>query len=132
MRLALVSLLLAGCAHTGYRAPLTCGADWVEVTSPHFRVRTDQPRYVAERTIRMLEETHAAFEKLFAVGMVSRPAEGRVDFIALDRREDFLALSSSTRAKPYFTTLSKDVEPQPTIVTWGQIGEDARRVVQHE
>jgi tetratricopeptide (TPR) repeat protein len=138
MRLSTLALVaLAGCGHTGYREALTPpdrgGPAWTEVTSEHFRVLTDQSPDVALRTSRALEETHAAFEKMFSIGMVGRAVPlGRVDFVAFDRQEDFLAVSSLPRSKAIFTQRTFGIEPQPTIVSWGPLGEDTRRVLQHE
>jgi tetratricopeptide (TPR) repeat protein len=137
MRLSLLPLLLvAGCGHTTFREPLTPtdrgGPAWTEVTSPHFRVLTDQPAAVAVRTSRALEETWAAFEKLWGVGMVGRAPTGKVDFVAFEDKQDFLALTTLERSKAIFLMRQQDIDPQPLIVSWGPLGEDARRVIQHE
>jgi tetratricopeptide (TPR) repeat protein len=138
MRLSTLALVaLAGCGHTGYREVLTPpdrgGPAWTEVTSEHFRVLTDQSPDVAARTSRALEETHAAFEKLWGIGMVGRSVPlGRVEFVAFDRMEDFQAVSSLPRSKAIFTMRQFGIDPQPTIVSWGPLGEDTRKVLQHE
>jgi len=130
-------VFVSACGHTGYRAPLTCpehgGPAWTEVASPHFRVLTDQSPAVAERISHSLEETWAAFEKLWGVGMVGRGAPtGRVDFVAFDRKEDFVEVSSLPRSKAIFCERQTELDPQPTIVSWGPLGENARNVLQHE
>lgn len=87
---AAVAALAAGCVH----APLTCpakgGAQWIELGSPHFLLRTDQAEFSARQQLVELEQRASL---IAAHGFPSMPAIGkRLDVIVFDHSEDYAAL----------------------------------------
>jgi tetratricopeptide (TPR) repeat protein len=59
--LLLLATLAFGCAHYNMACPHDGGPAWVEVTSPHFTLRTDMPAAKAETIIRECERIFASF-----------------------------------------------------------------------
>src|SRR5258708_2945470 len=67
-RAALGLAVVAGCAHSPFRATLSCprhgGPPWSELLSPHFRLRTDLGEKDARTLLQKSEQIYAAFEDL--------------------------------------------------------------------
>lgn len=96
--------LASGCAGLG-AARATCaeenGAAWHEVTTAHFRVRTDLNARTAEKTARMLETLHVAQLRVWK-GAAEPP--GAIDAIVLRSDEE---LAEFTRARTELATYSE-------------------------
>jgi tetratricopeptide (TPR) repeat protein len=121
MRIAALVLCLAGCS------------SWVEVRSPHFRLRTDFSPAAATKAVSQLEEIWSAFEQLSTVGIAGeKPLTGSIDVVAFFHNWDFESLTPVQTWDAFFREVRIGVEPQPTVVTRGLVGQGARRVLQHE
>lgn len=137
MRLLLLFLLvlLAGCS--AFRAPLTApdkgGPPWIELTSPHFALKTDLDSRTAHQIVASLEQSHAALA--FALRRPARANDTILEVVVFERRGDFYEIAGQERtAGAYFTTgLPIDVTPHPAIVMFdSERVEERRMTVQHE
>src|SRR5712692_3268520 len=91
---ALVMAALGGCAHSPFRAPLTCpargGPPWVELESPHFRMRTDLGLKEARRVLAEFEVVYGLVEDLSDFAFPPRrPPVGRIDLAIFERPKDY-------------------------------------------
>lgn len=89
--LALVPLLIAsGCASMS-ACPARGGPAWTQVTSPHFKLRTDIPTAEARDLIATLEETRAAMVMLGWPGQPEPP--GQISVVAFASRSSLSDLA---------------------------------------
>jgi hypothetical protein len=81
---------LGGCVHSGLVVPAQGGTPWRELTSPHFRLRTDWSEQPAREFLLGFEQSYVALEALLEFTFSNRPGPaGKIDVIAFERREDF-------------------------------------------
>ena len=79
-----VWLVLASCSGVA-RVPSRTPAGWLELDSPHFRLRTDLPRERAVETLEQLEQLLAAF---LTLGWEARGAPDKLDIAVFHNPED--------------------------------------------
>jgi tetratricopeptide (TPR) repeat protein len=133
---ALLAVSTAGC-FSAYRAPLTCpaggGPAWTELTSAHYRIRTDLGPVEARAALVDFEQTYAAFEDLGGFSFPSRrPLEGRIDVYIFQRHEDFVEVAGR-ELSGFFRNTSYEIGGAPTIGMFGRsLNAYSRMVFQHE
>ncbi|WP_437963183.1 tetratricopeptide repeat protein [Sorangium sp. So ce260] len=121
-----------GCAQL--KPPLTCpsqgGAPWVELSSPHFLMWTDLDRSEARGALAEFESSYRALED------VCFPSDGpdpfRMQIILFARERDFRQLSPRFFDGYFLHALPNDLEPAPTMVMFGSLGDRTRLTFQHE
>jgi hypothetical protein len=119
MRLALLAVLLGGCA----TAPLRARGQWREVATDHFRLATDVDAAAAQREAVRLE---TALASLGALAAPSRPLPARVDVLWLRDEDDVERLGMSSATTGYFLPHQPGEPASPPLVVVG--GRPGRRV----
>ena len=136
--LTLALLLTASTlACSAFRGPLTPpergGAPWVELTSPHFLLKTDVEPPEARTVLAELERSYAALAHV----MRRRPreAEAAIEVVLFARDSDFFEIAGQERTKVAYIALSlpADLEPRPVVVMrTSDLVEETRMTLQHE
>jgi hypothetical protein len=134
--LVIAAALLLGCGHTGYRAPLTCmkrgGPQWIELTSEHFILRTDNWPSVARAAIADFEIAYDAFFKYAGLVIPRRePYAHKIEIYAFERSEDYEAVSGH-RVGGSFRDDGHEPGRVARIIMQGGLTLYARTLFQHE
>jgi tetratricopeptide (TPR) repeat protein len=131
-RLLIVLVSLSGCAHT-LRPTLVCpvsgGPKWIELTSPHFSLRTDVPEVQARSALQLYEETFAALVELSNWLLPASAPPSRTSVVLFGNARDFAELIQH-KAGGLFR--SDDAYGRPSIVLVNQGYYGAQRAFRHE
>jgi hypothetical protein len=120
------ALTVAGCA-TIPACPEKGGPEWLELTTAHFRVRSDLDRDDAEEVARGFEELRASELELIWPGEPGPPL--RIEVIALRSAPEFQAYMNMEEAH----AVSVKLPPlDPLIVTAGYFDRGVQQQVAHE
>jgi tetratricopeptide (TPR) repeat protein len=138
-RLSLAAFLLSGalgCAAATPATPATREAEplrrgpWVELTSPHFALRTDVAVEIARQQIATFEETYDAFADVAFPTDESRVR--RLDVIVFATADEYHDVGAPGSDAEFVSNLPNDVEPTPTMLMFGALTPTARSTFQHE
>ncbi|KYF63781.1 hypothetical protein BE11_25865 [Sorangium cellulosum] len=131
---ALVTCAASGLGCAQFKPPLTCasqgGAPWVELSSQHFEMRTDLDRSEARDALAEFERSYAALEDVCFPSDRSDPF--RMQIILFARERDFRQFAPPSSGGFFMHALPNDLEPAPTMVMYGSLGEQTRLTFQHE
>ncbi|KYF48057.1 hypothetical protein BE08_29960 [Sorangium cellulosum] len=111
------------------RAPPRGGPPWVELTSPHFLLRTDLDEVEAKETIVHFERIYRAFER---VAFPHEPKPNGLTHVVVFDDEDAFARIGPRGSGGYISRRGNDMEHVPTLVFPGGLSDAAREVFQHE
>jgi tetratricopeptide (TPR) repeat protein len=121
-----LSSLATGCAHRAGQG----GGTFSELRSAHFVMLTDRAPDDAREALLEYESIYRAFTDVVISGDVE--GGGPTQIVLFDREADYRPFAPRG-ADAYFTPrLEHDPEPMPTLVLWGDLIEERRRVFQHE
>ncbi|XXY12319.1 tetratricopeptide repeat protein [Sorangium sp. So ce216] len=121
-----------GCAR--FKPPLTCasqgGAPWVELSSQHFVMWTDLDRSEAREALAEFESSYNALEDVCFPS--DNPDPFRMQIILFARERDFRQFRPRPTGGFFVHSLPNDLEPAPTMLMYGSLGEQTRLTFQHE
>jgi len=110
--------------------PAQGGPAWVELTSPHFRLRTDLPSACARAELVEYERAYVALEDLAFPYQPSPP--DRVNIVLFARRKDQRRVSPDPLFSGWFMRGSSPWQDGPTLVLRWRDGGGSRRSFLHE
>jgi tetratricopeptide (TPR) repeat protein len=114
--------------------PFTCpqkgGAPWIEITSPHFVLRTDLDRDVAARTSAQLERTLGALSSR-GFGL-EKPPTIRIEVAYFRRQQEARMVLDQLGAGQIAWEGLHDLERMPFVCLYGDFTAKTRRTFQHE
>lgn len=128
-RACALALLLTGCAGAAgpFVAPEDGGRPWHEITSPHYRIRTDLPASRARSIVAEMESIHSTFEDI-AFPYEVKPT-GRVQIVVFADRDDLTSIAGKGVAGFY----RRSLDPwAPSLFFSGDFSDESRHVFQHE
>jgi tetratricopeptide (TPR) repeat protein len=132
LSVAVCAALLGACTPYGARpqSPVHGGRDWVEVSSPRFRVLSDLSVEDAQRVALQLEQGVAAIERVAFEH--SRAALQRTTVVVFSRASDFHAFMPEQVEGRFYRRLPGDLESERAVVLDGALSSEARIACLHE
>ncbi|WP_437901431.1 tetratricopeptide repeat protein [Sorangium sp. So ce124] len=131
---ALVTWAASGLGCAPPKPPLTCasqgGAPWVELSSEHFVMWTDLDRSEARDALAEFETSYNALEDVCFPS--DTPDPFRMQIVLFARERDFSQFVRRPFGGYFMHALPNDLEPAPTMVMYGSLGEQTRLTFQHE
>ncbi len=127
VRWLLTSMALSAiaCAPSGPpKLPSEGGAAWIELTAPHFILRTDLDSEHARELIIDLEQIHDALEQ--AAFPPASQAPNRVLVVDFATVSEFRAYAPTNSAGFATSKLPNDLEEESALVLWGPLDETHR------
>lgn len=130
MRILVAALALAGCAGQIVHKQGADASGWRRVTTDHITLHTDVDADEARGMAVELERTYTALQE---VGF-PYPTHGpeRIEAIVLRREEDYKPIGPPHTVGFFVDDGLLSLERVPTLVLWGDLREDTRRVLRHE
>lgn len=127
-----VCALLFACVgqRPGLKTPGQGGAEWLELRSPHFVLRTDLTREQAERVFATLEHRYALLERVIFGGQAPTPLVTQV--VAFREESELREFVPPPVWGRFYSRLPNDVEPEPTLLIFGELSSPSRVVFVHE
>src|SRR5689334_589400 len=118
LALALALATMAGCAHAPLVCPARGGGRWIELSSAHFRMRTDVGPGRARATLADFEASYAALSSGVLPWRGGPPGaiEPPMEIVLFDRDDDFRALAPDGATGWFAPRQNGEVDPAPTIV----------------
>jgi len=122
---------LSGCA-TGpaLLCPKQGGPEWTRIESRNLVVFSDLPVDDARELTSELEQSLHALEQAAFTRTKPRPA--RTNVVALRHERSYRAVMPGRSVGAFARRLPGDLEASPTLLLWGELGEEARRIFLHE
>lgn len=121
MRSALAGLLVAatvGCAHQAPQLHVSLSPHWIELSSPHFALRTDlSPRQARAA----LADFEGVYGTLSEVGFNRDSPRERIDVVLFSDEERFAALAPAGASGYFMPRQVHDPDPEPTIAIHGRM-----------
>jgi hypothetical protein len=119
----------AGCA-TLPACPAKGGPAWRELTSAHFRVRSDLDQEDARETVRRLEEIRASMLATLWPGAPDPP--NRTEVIVLRSRIEFMVFARDPQVPPVLWGLRSERPPLPPTLIFSGTDYRTMGVLAHE